>query len=120
MSDHNELGKRGEQLAREYLIKKGYKILAFNWRYRKEELDIIAQTNNTIVFVEVKTRSSSYFESPEQAVTLKKQKFLINAANEYIQSNNIEMEARFDIIAIICNSKCNQINHIENAFYPTI
>lgn len=120
MSAHNELGKKGEEIARKFLIEKGYKIIATNWRYKKEEIDIIAKHENEIIFVEVKTRSSSYFEAPEQAVTKKKQKFLINAANDYIQSNNIEIEGRFDIISVICNTNKEEINHIEDAFYPTV
>ena len=120
MGEHNELGKKGEEIARKFLLKKGYKIIATNWRYKKEEIDIIAKHENKIIFVEVKTRTSSYFEAPEQAVTKKKQRFLINAANEFIQSNNIDTEGRFDIISVICNSNAEEINHIEDAFYPTV
>jgi len=120
MSEHNELGKEGEAIALQYLKDKGYSILAINWRFGKEEIDIIARDKDAIVFVEVKTRTNAYFETPEQAVNLKKQRFLINAANRFIQSNNIENESRFDIVSVIHNSKYQNINHIESAFYPTL
>lgn len=120
MAKHNELGKKGEEIARNYLYKKGYKILATNWRYKKDEIDIIAKDGNFLVIVEVKTRSSNYFGEPELAVTKKKQIFLIRAAERYINLNNINTETRFDVISIIITPKKNIIKHIDDAFYPTL
>ena len=120
MAEHNDLGKKGEELALVHLKNKGYKILHQNWRFLKEEIDIIARTEKELVFVEVKTRSSNYFEAPEQSVTKSKQKFLINAAQAYIEKFNIDLESRFDIIAITAQNNTFVINHIEEAFYPTL
>ncbi len=109
-------GDKGEKLAYRYLISKGYKILETNWYFNKKEIDIICFKNNELIIVEVKTRSSEYFGKPEEAVTFKKQKFLIEATQNYIEQNNIDYEVRFDVISIILNKKETKINHIKNAF----
>jgi putative endonuclease len=120
MSTHNELGKKGEILAREYLQNKGYTILETNWRFHHKEIDIIASCKDILIIAEVKTRSGDYFQQPEEAVSLQKQKFLIDAADAYIQQNDINLEARLDIISVIIKNKDIKIQHIENAYYPTI
>ena len=122
MADHNELGKKGEEHARKYLIDKGYKILQNNWRFGKDEIDIIFIDieKNQLVIAEVKTRMSNAFGEPEIAVTKSKQKFLIRATQVFIEQNNIDLEARFDIISITVVSGKFRLNHIENAFYPTL
>ena len=120
MAEHNELGKRGEKIAQVFLTEKGYRILHVNWRHRKAEIDIIAMDRNTLVFVEVKTRQTLIFGEPENAVNLRKQKNLIHAANAYVLKNGFDNEARFDIISIIIEKNANIINHIEDAFYPTL
>jgi len=105
-------------MARHYLVSKGYSILDVNWRFAKYELDIVAQTGETIVFVEVKTRKNNIFAEPEISVTRKKQGFLIAAANQYLLQKDIDLEARFDIIAIQSNNNKQSVNHLEGAFYP--
>lgn len=115
---NNLLGAEGEQVAADYIAKKGYTILERNWRYKHKEIDIIAKTESYIVVIEVKTRAYDYFELPQDAVTKQKQKFLVEAANAYIIEHDIEKEARFDIIAVVINSKNTKIEHLENAFYP--
>ena len=120
MADHNTLGNKGELAAAEFLTNKAYKIKVRNWRFGKLEIDIIAEKGDMIIFVEVKSRSGTYFEQPFQAVTKKKQKFIIKAANAYIEKYEIDLEARFDIISIIEQKGKFQIDHIENAFYPLI
>jgi putative endonuclease len=120
MAEHNELGKMGENLVAAYLAEKGFHIRHRNWRYKKEELDIVAETDDYLVFVEVKTRSNLNWGEPDEAVTLKKQRLLIKAANAYIIENNCTKEARFDIISVILPSHPLNIKHIENAFYPTL
>jgi putative endonuclease len=116
MSDHIKLGKRGELIAVDYLKSRGYKILETNWRTKHKEIDIIALDKNEIVFIEVKTRKNNYFGDPEDAVNLKKQKFLISAAENYIISNKIDLDARFDIISVIGEGNKHNINHIKEAF----
>ena len=117
MAEHNDLGKKGEEIAARYLLGKGYTILEQNWRHKRDEIDIIASDGNYLIIVEVKTRSTSYFGEPEEAVTDKKQKFMIRAAEEYVISNDIHMEIRYDIISIIIGGNQQRIRHIEDAFY---
>ncbi|MFZ4740758.1 MAG: YraN family protein [Bacteroidales bacterium] len=120
MAEHNELGAAGEKAAENFLKEKGYEIMATNWRFGSDEIDIIARHNGFLVIVEVKTRSTNAFGEPEIAVTKQKQKFLIRAAQNYIQQKNINEECRFDIISIIAKNGKNIIHHIEDAFYPGI
>ena len=68
MAKHYDLGKKGEEIAANYLAEKGYKIIARNWRFGKDEIDIIAEHDNFLVIIEVKTRSSSDYGEPEEAV----------------------------------------------------
>jgi putative endonuclease len=118
MADHNELGTLGEDLATRFLLREGYTILERNWTFQKAEIDIIAQKEeNSIVFVEVKTRNSAFFGDPQSFVTSAKIKFIVKAANEYLIANELQQEARFDIIAVLKNSKEERIEHFENAFY---
>jgi len=116
MAIHNELGKKGEQLAVEFLQKNGYKILDRNWRYKKAEVDIIAQKNDILAVVEVKTRSSNYFGNPQDFVNQKKIQLLVEAINEYVISKDLDVEVRFDIVAILSNKNSFEIEHLEDAF----
>jgi putative endonuclease len=113
-------GSDGEKRAKDYLLDQGYEILELNWRFKKYEVDIISKKGQTIVFVEVKTRKSNTFGEPEVFVTKEKQRFLIAAANQYIIQNNIELESRFDIIAILQFNNTHTVKHLEAAFYPVI
>ncbi|MEI7491523.1 MAG: YraN family protein [Bacteroidota bacterium] len=118
MSKSYDLGKKGEDLAAEYLLSKGYKILARNFRAGKAELDIVAFDGKTLVIVEVKTRNTNYFGEPEQWVTPSKQKLLIRAANAYVKLRAIKGEIRFDVISVIADEHGTEIRHIPDAFYP--
>jgi len=118
MAQHNDLGFSGEQMAKEYLIQKGYEILDENWVYERAEVDLIAYLNRIIVFVEVKTRSSTGFGLPEDFVNRAKQQRMADAADAYIEIMNHEGEVRFDIIAILFNKNNHTIKHIEDAFWP--
>jgi putative endonuclease len=120
MAEHNELGQQGELMAQTFLKDKGYTILHVNWRIRRLEIDIIAMDGETLVFVEVKTRSTLFFGEPENAVNYKKQGSLIRAANAYVLKYSIENDARFDIISIIIERNSTVINHFPDAFYPTL
>ena len=118
MVHHNELGKLGEKLAAVYLLKNGYEILAQNYYFDKAEIDIIAKKcEDSLVLIEVKTRNSDFFGDPQEFVTPSKIKLLVKAADEYIISNDLDMEVRFDIIAVIKNKTIEKIEHFENAFY---
>lgn len=116
MASHNELGTIGEELAIEFLEKNSYKILEKNWRFKKAEVDIIALKNDILAVVEVKTRTSTYFGDPQDFVNHKKIKLLVEAVNEYVTTRDLDVEVRFDIIAIVKNQKELKINHFEDAF----
>ena len=117
MAEHNELGKLGEELAVEYLQKEGYEILETNWVFQKAEIDIIAKKGEIIAVIEVKTRSSIEFGLPQDFVKPKKIQHLVKAINEYIISNNLDSEVRFDIISIHKDAKIFKIEHLVDAFY---
>lgn len=117
MAQHNQLGKKGEQLAVDFLLKKGYQILERNYRFDKAEVDIIAKKGQTLAIVEVKTRSTSDFGDPQDFVKPKQIQRLVKAIDEYVNENKLELEVRFDIIAIVSNGKTIDIEHLENAFY---
>ena len=116
MALHNDLGELGEKRAKEYLIEKGYHILQTNWRIGKLELDIVAETDDWLVIVEVKTRSTETVEHPEEAITLKKIRNIVNAASEYISLFDWNGETRFDVISVIPHGEEFYIDHIEDAF----
>lgn len=120
MAEHNALGKKGETIAIAYLRERGYEILHTNWRYQKSEIDIIAREAQELVVVEVKTRSSDNVERPKEAVTPSKQKRIVKAADAYIQENKIDLECRFDIVSIIIKEGETEVEHIKDAFYPTL
>ena len=101
--NHNELGKWGEQFAAKYLEKNGFEILERNWFFAKAEIDIIATKNNELIIIEVKTRNSDFFGDPQDFVSSSKIKLLVKAANEYVISNDLDIETRFDIIAVLKN-----------------
>jgi len=117
MAQHNELGKKGEQLAISFLVKKGYTIRDKNWRFQKAEVDIIAQKKDILAVVEVKTRSSIEFGNPQDFVNPKKIKLLVSAIDEYVISKELDVEVRFDIIAIVKENNNFTIEHLEDAFY---
>ena len=117
MADHNELGKLGEDMAVEFLEKAGYEILERNWVFQKAEIDIIARKAETVAIVEVKTRSRIDFGLPQEFVKPKKIQLLVKAVNEYITTNDLDVEVRFDIIAIHRSPNGFVIEHLESAFY---
>ena len=117
MAEHNELGKFGEELAVEFLQKNGYAILETNWTFQKAEIDIIAKKENTLAIVEVKTRSSIEFGLPQDFVKPKKIQLLVKAVDAYVNKKELDIEVRFDIIAIHKEGKSFVIDHLTDAFY---
>ncbi|MCY0969016.1 YraN family protein [Chryseobacterium wangxinyae] len=117
MADHNDLGKKAEDLAAEFLQKKGYKILTRNFRYQKAEIDIIAEKDNLIIITEVKARSTDAFMLPQEAVNKRKISLIVSAANHYLEEFNKNLEVRFDIISVLPDEKGKLvIEHIIDAF----
>ena len=117
MAQHNELGKKGEQLAVDFLLKKDYEIIERNYRFEKAEVDIIAQKDSILAIIEVKTRSTIDFGNPQDFVKPKQIKNLVKAVDEYVTVNDLDVEVRFDIIAIVKEKSKYSIEHLEDAFY---
>ncbi len=121
MADHLILGRKGEDIARSHLVKKGYKILETNWRHSRAEIDIIAMDGEALVFVEVKTRSTEMWGQPALAVTPKKERLMADASGVYMEQIGHDWEVRFDIISVvIINDEYTEIKHYEDAFFPGI
>ncbi len=117
MAQHNELGNKGEQLAVDYILQQGYAIVERNYRFDKAEVDIIAKKEDILAIIEVKTRSTSDFGNPQDFVKPKQIQRLVKAVDEYVNVNDLDVEVRFDIIAITKEGKGFNIEHLENAFY---
>lgn len=117
MADHNDFGKIAEDMAADYLLKNGYKILVRNFRFQKAEIDIIAEKDNLIIIAEVKARSTDAFMLPQEAVTKAKIKSIVSAANHYLEEFNKDNEVRFDIISVLPDENRKlKIDHIADAF----
>ena len=117
MAEHNEFGKLAEDLAADFLAKKGYKILVRNFRFQHHEIDIVSEFQDLIVVTEVKARSYDTLIEPQEAVTKKKIKSLVMVADFFMKDRNLNQEVRFDIIAVLPDAKGRlQITHLEDAF----
>ena len=107
------LGKTGEDIAVEYLIEKNYKIIERNFYCKNGEIDIIALKDNYLIFIEVKTRSSTEYGLPSEAVTKKKLESLYKTAKYYVYTRNLQDEfIRFDVIEVYCKNSKYEVNHI--------
>ena len=120
MAEHNELGKEGEDEAAHYLTERGYHIRHRNWRRRRNELDIVAEKDNQLIIVEVKTRRNEAYGHPEDAVTNRKIRTLVSLADAYINKFRLDLPVRFDIITVVGEEGNFRIEQIEDAFYPTL
>ncbi|MGE5329718.1 MAG: YraN family protein [Deltaproteobacteria bacterium] len=121
MPYNKELGKVGEEEARKYLLQNDYTIIKNNYTCKCGEIDIIAQKEEYIIFIEVKTRTNSNYGFPIESISLKKRKSIIKSAKVFLLQKKITDSAvRFDVIEVLTgtgkDSSCN-INHIENAFW---
>ena len=119
MAQHNDLGKEGEEMAVAYLLKNRYEILIQNYTFQKGEIDIIARIGNTVVIVEVKTRSTPDFGDPQDFLKRGQIQRLVTTANQFMEtySPDEDLEVRFDIFAIIKNKAGTQVEHLVDAFY---
>jgi putative endonuclease len=120
MDDKVAIGKTGEEIAVEHLLRLGYEILEKNWRCGREEIDIIARNGNFVVVVEVKTRTGKYEIEPAEVVPRDKQRILVRIAGAYMRFKNQQGEVRFDIITIQMNGNGHRLNHLVDAFYATL
>lgn len=117
MAEHNKLGNLGEEIAEDFLLKNGYEIRDRNWRYRKAEIDIIAENETYVIAVEVKTRSTNDFGDPQDFVSKKKIQLLVEAMDAYVEQYDIDKEVRFDIIALVKEKDDFTIEHLEDAVF---
>ena len=118
MSKHNKIGIKGEQIAADFLLNKGYIILHRNWRSGKKELDIIAAKDDILAIIEIKTRTRQDISFPEEAVTRRKQQFLKLATADFMDKNPEYINIRFDIISVLLDKDVvKEIIHFEEAFY---
>ncbi len=120
MAAHNELGKEGEEEAAAYLEAHGYTILHRNWRSGRFELDIVAEKDNELIVIEVKTRRNNEYGLPEEAVTSRKIRHIVSSTDSYLKKYAIDLPVRFDIITVVGTQPPFQIEHIEEAFFPPI
>ncbi len=121
MARQQIIGKKGEDIAVEFLTAQGYLILERNWRIGKAEIDIIAKDGNILVFAEVKSRSSNHYGSPEERISAYKENLIFDAAGRYMQLTGHEWEIRFDIVSILFEKESLPvINHYKDAFFPSI
>ena len=120
MAQYLDLGRKGESLAKTFLENAGYEILDENWTHGKLEIDLVAYKDKVIIFAEVKTRTGNRFGEPEDFVDARKQKLLVEAADEYIYLMDHQGEVRFDIVSILFDKQANYtLKHIEDAFWPS-
>jgi putative endonuclease len=120
MAEHNILGKIGEDEAVRFLMAKGYVIRHRDWHCGKKDLDIVAEKDHELIIVEVKTRTDERFGSPEDAVTPVKIRRIIASTEAYLQTFELDMPVRFDIVSVTGKTPPFHVEHIMNAFYPPI
>jgi putative endonuclease len=118
MPAHLDTGRQGEDLAARLLARKGYELVARNYRVGKGEVDLIVKKDGLLVFVEVKTRTNLAFGHPEEAVSRRKALLTIRAADEYIFRTNWQGNIRFDIVAVaLSRGQPPEVTHFEDAFF---
>lgn len=120
MSEHYELGKRGEEEATKFLQEKGFYIMHRNWRSGKKELDIVARDDEEVVFVEVKSRRNTDYGRPEDAIDAQKIRHIVSSADTYVRKYRVDLPIRFDIVTVVGNEPPYEIEHIPDAFLPPI
>lgn len=117
MTDKIKRGNFGEELAAGFLAEKGFEILERNYRYKHSEIDLIVRKANWLIFVEVKTRSSSAFGHPEEFVDYHKVKKILEGAEHYMYAIDWQHNVRYDIVSVFLKEGEPEIVHIEDAFY---
>ena len=117
MAQHNHFGNEAEEKALDYLLQKGYTLLKKNYRYGHAEVDLLMQKKKKLICVEVKARSTDFFGTPESFISSKKIRLIVSVVDHYIEVSDLDLEVRFDVIAIIKKSEKWRIKHLKNAFY---
>jgi len=120
MAKHNILGKEGEEIAARYLQEHGYTIQDRDWHCGHKDLDLVVTKDDTIVFVEVKTRTGTGWGNPQDFVNDRKIQSIVRSADAYLRLNQINMDVRFDIVSVVAENGDFKVEHIEQAFFPSI
>ena len=120
MSEHYDLGKRGEDEAVRFLQAKGFYIMHRNWRSGKKELDIVARDGEELAVIEVKTRRNTDYGRPEDAIDERKIRHILSSADAYIRKYRVDLPIRFDIITVVVTEPPYEIEHIPDAFFPPL
>ena len=115
-----KIGNKGEEYSKDYFKNQGFTILEQNWKHLNSEIDLIVKKKNMICFVEVKTRNSNFFIDPVLSVSTSQQKRILKAAHHYIELNSLDQDIRFDVVGIVINGNKIKLEHIKEAFYPSI
>ncbi len=118
MTDKQQTGRLGENLAAEQLTARGYRVVARNYRHSHAEIDLIAWDGDILVFIEVKTRKNSDFGHPSGFLSAAQQKRISHAASHYMEEIDYDWEIRFDVIAVILEGPEPTVEHVEDAWFP--
>ncbi len=118
MADSHDFGAKAEDFAAQYMLSKGFCILHRNWTYDHKELDIVCTDGRILIIAEVKARQCETFPLPEDLLTRAKERFILEASEEYLYRFGVTMPVRFDLLAVIGNDKKMDIQHIEDAIIP--
>ncbi len=117
MASHNDLGRTGERIAAEFLERDGYRILERNYTFKKAEIDLIAVKDSILSAIEVKTRTNCATGRPQEFVSNEKIRLMQLAINNYVIEHGIDLEVRFDIIAVTREGSAFRVEHFSDAFY---
>ena len=113
-----ETGRRGEEVAAEWLVRRGFRVLARNWRSGHKELDLVVESERAVHIVEVKTLTPPLLSLPAEKVDAAKQARLAAAARRFLAENRLDREVQFDIVAVVLDGDEPQVEYIPEAFYP--
>jgi putative endonuclease len=114
-----DIGRRGEELAKDYLLQNGFTIRHANWHWGHKELDIVAEKGKNLHVIEVKTRAANFMVDPLASIDRQKQQNTIAAANAYVRRFGLTHNVQIDVIVVLVNGDENDITYIPSAFYPT-
>ena len=117
----HELGRRGESLAAGYLLGRGWRILARNYRFGRREIDLVVRRDDVVAFVEVKTRAGPGYGAPEEAVTRLKRREIELVALEYLTRHRLgDVDVRLDVLSIVLapDGRVERVDHFEDAWRP--
>jgi putative endonuclease len=120
MAESHDFGIEAEEFASNFLVSKGYCILHRNWTYGHKELDIVCTDGKMLVVVEVKARRQSIFPFPEDLLSIAKERFILEASEQYLYQFNVRMPVRFDLLAVIKRGTMMDVEHLEDAIIPGV